>query len=195
MILYGAGGHGEVVSTILKKKISFFFDKEDGIKLLNGLKVFKYSDQLSPEEPVIITIGDNKIRKLISKNIEHKFTKIIHSTALIDTNCEVGNGSQILHRSLIQVNTIIGSHTIVNSSASIDHDCKIGNFVHIGPNSTLCGNVEIGDGTLIGAGTTIIPAVKIGKWCIIGAGSVIVNDIPDKVLAFGNPAKIIRELE
>lgn len=195
MILYGAGGHGKVVSTILDKKISFFFDKEDRNELLNDLRVVKYSEHISPYETVIVTIGDNRIRNLVSKSCKHDFSKIIHETALVDYSTTVGVGSQLLHRCVIQAGTIIGKHTIINTSASIDHDCQIGDYAHIAPNSTLCGNVEIGEGTLIGAGTTIIPGVRIGKWCVIGAGSVVVNDMPDNVLAFGNPAKIIRKNE
>jgi maltose O-acetyltransferase len=39
----------------------------------------------------------------------------------------------------------------------------------------------------------IIPEIKIGKKTIIGAGSVVTRDIPDNVVAYGNPAKVIRD--
>jgi acetyltransferase-like isoleucine patch superfamily enzyme len=46
---------------------------------------------------------------------------------------------------------------------------------------------------VIGVGTTIKDHIKIGKNCIIGAGSVVVRDIPDNVIAYGNPCKPIRD--
>ena len=64
--------------------------------------------------------------------------------------------------------------------------------MHVGPGAVLCGKVEIGEGTFVGAGSTVIPGKKIGKWSVIGAGSVVVGDIPDRVVAMGNPARVVR---
>jgi maltose O-acetyltransferase len=52
----------------------------------------------------------------------------------------------------------------------------------------------IGDGATIGMGSNILNQVKIGKNTVIGAGSVVTKDIPDNVVAYGNPCKIIRAL-
>ena len=46
---------------------------------------------------------------------------------------------------------------------------------------------------MIGAGATILPRIKIGRNVVIGAGAVVTKDIPDSVVAFGSPAKIIKE--
>lgn len=54
--------------------------------------------------------------------------------------------------------------------------------------------VEIGDNCWIGANVTICPGVKIGKNTVIGAGSVVTRDIPENVVAAGNPCKVIREI-
>lgn len=53
-------------------------------------------------------------------------------------------------------------------------------------------DVHIGENTWIGAGAQIMPGVTIGKNCVIGAGSVVTKDIPDGVLAAGNPCRVIR---
>jgi len=195
MILYGAGGHGKVVSTLCSDNLSFFFDQDFKDDKVNGFKVIGYSSDINSEESVVVSIGDNKIRRKVVRSVLHDFTKVTHMSSLINEHCEIGEGTQIMHGAIVQIGSQIGPHVIINTSASIDHDCKIGDFVHIAPNCTLCGNVEIGEGTMIGAGTTIIPGIRIGKWSIIGAGSVVVNNIPDNVIVFGNPAKIIREIE
>ncbi len=43
----------------------------------------------------------------------------------------------------------------------------------------------------IGGGTILLPGVTVGENALVGAGSVVTKDIPDRVIAFGNPAKII----
>lgn len=54
--------------------------------------------------------------------------------------------------------------------------------------------ITVGDNVWIGANTAVVAGVKIGSGVVIGAGSVVVKDIPDNVLAFGNPCKVIREI-
>jgi maltose O-acetyltransferase len=54
--------------------------------------------------------------------------------------------------------------------------------------------VHIGDNVWVGGNTVINPGVKIGDNVVIGSGSVIVKDIPDNVIAAGNPAKVIRDI-
>ena len=71
----------------------------------------------------------------------------------------------------------------------------IGSDVTVGHGSILHG-CQVGDNTLIGMGSTILNGAKIGKNCIIGAGSLVTQnkEIPDGMLAYGNPVKVIRPL-
>ena len=54
--------------------------------------------------------------------------------------------------------------------------------------------VTIGDNVWIGGNTVICPGVHIGSNVVIGAGSVVTKDIPDWVIAAGNPCKVIRKI-
>ncbi|WDF83296.1 sugar O-acetyltransferase [Lacticaseibacillus pabuli] len=54
--------------------------------------------------------------------------------------------------------------------------------------------IHIGDNTWIGGNVTVVPGVSIGKNCVIGAGAVVTKDIPDGVIAVGNPARILRKI-
>lgn len=54
--------------------------------------------------------------------------------------------------------------------------------------------IVIGDNTWIGGGSIVCPGVTIGKNVVIGAGSVVNKDIPDNVVAVGNPCRVIREI-
>ena len=54
--------------------------------------------------------------------------------------------------------------------------------------------VTIGSDCWIGGNVVICPGVTIGRGCVIGAGSVVTKDIPDNVIAAGNPRRVIREI-
>ncbi len=196
MYLYGASGHAKVIIDILLSQniqVDGLIDDNEAINELLGYPVLHNSEGLNP---VIISIGDNKIREKVSRRLTgHTFGTGIHSSAVISPNSFIGEGTVVMQGAIIQSGSTVGKHCIVNTGASVDHDCNIADFVHISPHSTLCGNATVGEGSWIGAGTTIIPGVKIGKWCIMGAGSVVTKDIPDYSLAVGNRCKIIKSLK
>lgn len=55
--------------------------------------------------------------------------------------------------------------------------------------------ISIGNNVWIGAGVSIMPGVTIGDDTVIGAGSVVTKSIPSKVVAVGNPCRVIRAIE
>jgi maltose O-acetyltransferase len=54
--------------------------------------------------------------------------------------------------------------------------------------------ITIGHDCWVGAGAIILPGVEIGARSVIGAGSVVTKDIPEGVLAVGNPCRVLREI-
>lgn len=54
--------------------------------------------------------------------------------------------------------------------------------------------ITVGDSVWIGANVTVLPGVTIGSGSVIGAGSVVNRDIPEGVIAAGNPCKVIRKI-
>lgn len=111
-------------------------------------------------------------------------------------------------------NTEIGDNFYANHNLVIldGAKVKIGNNVFIAPDCGLytAGHpfdaerrnkgyeyaypITIGSNVWIGAGTRVMPGVTIGNNVTIGAGSVVTKDIPDNVLAVGNPCRVLREL-
>lgn len=193
--LFGASGHAKVIMDIIHAQgdeIGVLYDDAPHSTEIHDKQVLKASET-NIEAPLIISIGSNKIRKLISERCSLKYAKAIYPKAQISNTVSIGDGTVIMQGAIIQADTEIGRHCIINTGASVDHECKIEDFVHISPHATLCGNVFVGEGSWIGAGSIIIPGIKIGKWCVIGAGSVVRHNIPDGVIAFGNPCKINKQ--
>lgn len=94
-------------------------------------------------------------------------------------------------------------------------DCgkvKIGDHFMCGPNVQICTaghpihwesrnsgyeygiDVTIGENVWIGGNVLVCPGVKIGNNVVIGGGSVVTKDIPDNVVAVGNPCRVLREI-
>ena len=100
----------------------------------------------------------------------------------IDIHCttKIGYGLFIGH----------GGPLIVNPTTVIGNNVNLSQFTTIGANGGRQAAV-IGDNVYIGPNVCIIDHVKIGDNATIGAGSVVTKDIPDKVTAVGNYAKVI----
>jgi sugar O-acyltransferase (sialic acid O-acetyltransferase NeuD family) len=199
MLLYGASGHAKVVrDCALANKLTvdaLFDDNTDIIKLDDISVIGIYKPEYEPGKPVIVTIGDNLIRKKIVAKVKHAFAKaLVHPSAVVSTYAKIGEGSVIMPGAILNSASEIGKHCILNTAAIVEYDCILEDFVHISPNVTLCAGTVVGEGTHIGAGATIIPGKRIGKWCVIGAGSVITQDIPDYSMVVGVPGKIIKAL-
>lgn len=199
MVLYGVGGHTNVVIDCINamdEGLFGIFDEKSDLVSLNGYDVLgEYSSDEFAQESIIISVEDNMMRKRIVAKIKHSFGKAIHPSAQVSEYAKIGDGTVIVHGSIVQSGSKVGKHVILNTSCVVDHDSTIGHFSHISPNVTICDNVNIGEGVHIGAGATIIPGITIGKWCVIGAGAVITQNLPDYSLVVGVPGKIIRKLD
>lgn len=197
MYLIGAGGHAKVVRDILDAcSIPFSGVVTDNLKEVTFMEK-KILHSMDGVDEAIICVGNNRTRKKLAEEMSQQgitFGTAIHPSVIMSKYASVDEGTVIMQGVVIQSCAKIGKHCIVNTSASIDHDNILGDFVHISPHATLCGEVEVGEGTWIGAGIVVKQCVKIGRWSVIGAGSVVVHDIPDGVLAYGNPCKVIRKL-
>jgi acetyltransferase EpsM len=196
MYLYGASGHCKVVIDIIQKSnldtIEYIIDDNPNIDVIDSIPVIlRPNNDLFIDKSLIITIGNNKIRKKIALQIATNYIVAIHPNSIIASNVSLGRGSVIMAGAILNSEVIIGEHCIINSGAVVDHDCVLLDFVHISPNVSLAGNVTIGEGTHVGIGAVIIQGVKIGNWVTIGAGAIIINDVPDYAVIVGNPGKII----
>lgn len=130
---------------------------------------------------------------------------------------EIGEGCYIeppLHTNFGGRHVHFGSHIYANFNLTLVDDTHIyvGDHTMFGPNVTVAtaghpilpelreqayqynAPVHIGKNCWIGAGTVIVPGVTIGDCVVIGAGSVVTRDIPDRVVAVGNPCRVMRPL-
>lgn len=108
----------------------------------------------------------------------------------VGRNCDFQPGVKIdeSHCCLIEIGNDV---TLAPRVMILAHDASMKR--HLG--YTKIGKVKIGNNVFIGAGTIVLPNVCIGDNSIIGAGSVITKDIPENVVASGNPARVLCSLK
>lgn len=130
--------------------------------------------------------------------------------------CRIGDGTKIGPFVEVQKNAIIGKHCKISSHTFICEGVTIEDEVFVGhgvvfindkfPRATNdSGALQsekdwkvvptlIKQGASIGSNATLLCGITVGTGSIIGAGSVVLNDVPDKVIVAGNPAKVIRRI-
>ena len=122
---------------------------------------------------------------------------------LVGEDISIGKSSSVWYNSVIRCgeneSIVIGDGTNIQDLCMIHTgtgcSVRIGNGVTVGHMSLLHG-CTIGDNTLIGMGSIVMDDAVVGNNCIVGAGSLVTGGtvIPDGHMAFGRPAKVIKEL-
>ncbi|WP_084105455.1 sugar O-acetyltransferase [Demequina sp. NBRC 110056] len=129
---------------------------------------------------------------------------------------ELGDGAYVQPPLVVDYgdNIRIGARTFVNyhltaldvAAITIGEDCQIGpNVQLLTPTHPIdpeprrakveaARPIVIEDNVWLGGGVIVCPGVTIGKDSVVGAGSVVTKDIPPRVVAAGNPARVLREI-
>jgi len=209
--IYCAGGFGKEVYDIalrINKKTScwdeiFFIDDNPDIgstyyngKLISIDKMLEDFDHNTIE--LIIATGEPVVRKKLFtklKAIDLKIATLIDPSSIISTTACVGKGVIITPFCSISSSVVIGDNVVINTNTIIGHDIKIGDHSVVSSFVNLGGASSVGDESYIGMGAQIKEGLNIGSNVIVGMGSVVFNDIPDKVIALGNPARPSRRNE
>ena len=142
----------------------------------------------------ICAIGEPEKRKQIVTKLNKigvNFHNAIHPSVVMSEFLELGQDIIICAGTTLTVNIKIGNHVVINMNCSIAHDAIIEDYCTLSPNVQINGKVHLAKGVNIGTGATFLPNISVGKWSNIGVGAVVLKDIPEKVVSFGVPARII----
>lgn len=145
----------------------------------------------------IITIGDNWTRYYVADQIQKlaphfTFVNAIHPSVIIGNNVTLGVGVVAMAGCIFNPKSSIGDFTFFATGAQVEHDCTIKDFASISAGSITGGYVTLGKYSAITLGVVVLDRVRIGENTVVGAGSLVTKDLPDHILAYGNPAKVIR---
>jgi len=123
---------------------------------------------------------------------------------IIREDCQIGDDASVWSNTVVDYGCRIGDRVKIHSNCYVAQFTEIGDGAFLAPGVTIANDLypgradsaaamsgpQIGAGAQIGVNVTILPFVRIGPGCLIGAGAVVVRDIPDGAVAFGNPARV-----
>jgi UDP-N-acetylbacillosamine N-acetyltransferase len=208
LIIWGAGGHACVVADIVRLVGAYaivgFLDDEPGRcgepfcraavlgsrEQLDGLRA-------KGVKHLIVAVGSCPAR-LVMAEIAHshgfRLTVAVHPQAIVADDAIIGAGTVIAAGAVVSPGALLGACVIVNTRASVDHECELDDGVHIGPGAHLGGRVTVGRGAWVGLGAAVRERVTVGAGALVGMGAVVVEDIPAGMVAYGVPARVVREV-
>ncbi len=206
LLIIGARGWGREVYDIALASINagadfkvkgFLDDKSDALDGYNNYPpiigpVETY--EIQSDDIFICALGDVNYKNKYAEIILNKggvFVSLIHPTAVIGKNAQMGKGCVVGAYANLSNDTTIGDFVTMSIRSGIGHDSTIGNYSHIGGNCCISGFVTIGEFVTMHPGCVMVPHRKIGNNAIIGTGSVVLSNVKPGITIFGNPAKKI----
>lgn len=203
--ILGAGGQARQVLSIARNSkpplnVRGFIDTHvKECKRLNDLPVIdEMSTSLLDKKQTIMLngMGRPNRREVIERMVDEgfRFERLIHPAASIGEFVSIGDGTVIQSGVQIMTNVELGNFLLIDLSATVGHDVTIEDYSTVSTGVNLAGGVRIGKGSWIGSGSVIVENVSIGNNTLVGAGSVVTRDIGNNKLAYGIPAKVVREI-
>ena len=203
LIIIGAGGMGRVMYDMARESIGYqtvYYIKgyiDDNIHSLDTFTgyppilgtISEYQPQ--QDDIFICSIGGGS-RKTCMESIINRggeFLTMIHNTARIGSNVQLGKGCMIGAFTTVAADAKIGDYNFIQSNMIIGHDVIIGNWNRIDSHTMLIGGITIGNENMIHSAAVINHEVQIGNNCHIGACSFVTRNVEDKWTVFGNPAR------
>ena len=147
--------------------------------------------QFTGRDRFVCAIGDARTRLRFCRGLNARrarFISLIHPSAIVGSNSEVGEGCILCPNSIITNNVRIGSFVILNAYSSVGHDAVLGDGCTLSGHADVTGGVVLGEGVFMGSHASILPRTKVGDYAVIGAGSVALKKVKSGTTVFGVPA-------
>lgn len=209
LAIYGASGLGrevlELACIINKEKRRWdslvFVDDGDVPSVVSGHKVYKYDvakEMYGDSLEFVIGIGEPLTRKTLFAKIDRdafSTPTLIHPDVYIPDSTKIGNGVVIQYGNFISCDVSIEDYVFIQPQCNIGHDDILEEGCMIAGFGNIAGGVKIGRYSYIGMSSAVKELVRIGDFSVVGMGSVVHKDIPDEMIAMGNPARPIARNE
>ena len=205
--IYGTSGVGrEVLDMALQinrnekrwTEIIFINDYRYG-ETVHDIEVHPFSYILGKYTPdsieISIAMGEPELRKLVAERVEaagYSLVSIIHPNAYLGIGAIYGPGLILREGAIISCGAVVGKNVCFQSYAILGHDGIMGDHCEISSFAAIGGNCILGNQVFIGMNSGIKEKLLIGNDVIIAMGSMVFRDIPEGMMASGNPARVFQ---
>lgn len=206
LMIYGSGSTGREIADIARL-INQSEDRWAAICFLDdvrldrehyGLDVLKMVDLKARSAPFecVIAIGEPKFRAEMHRRVtENKMAlaTIIDPSARISPTAQIGAGCIVGPGSFVSSDTIIQDNVMLEVNTIVGHDIFIGMHSVVSSCSVLGGGTRIGEQSFIGLNCSVKERTSIGRGAVVGMHSAVFHNIPDEVVALGNPCRVLKK--
>jgi sugar O-acyltransferase (sialic acid O-acetyltransferase NeuD family) len=207
LFIYCCGGFGREVAEIAHRlneahhrwdRIAFL-DDAAADHAANGADVYRLETAVerfgATQMEAVIANGEPAIREMLLERLEESgicLSTVIADAAVISSTANIGAGAVIFPQCYISSRAILGRNIAMVAGSMVGHDTVVGNNCVISGHVNIGGGCSIGDESYLGMGVQVKETTHIGKGSIVGMGSIVFADIPDDVIALGNPCRALR---
>ena len=202
LIIIGAGGMGRSLYDMACNSIGYntefaikgFLD--DNLAALEGFATYppvldKITGYIPAEDELFVcSIGGSARRKCIEEVIAKggHFLNLIHNTAFVGTNVQMGEGNVIGAFVRVACDSKIGSHNLIQNFTTIGHDCILGDFNRLDCYVMMVGGTQLQNETNIYTRAVINHNVVVEDNAHVGALSFVIRRVKNGTTVSGNPA-------
>ncbi|MEG1931463.1 MAG: NeuD/PglB/VioB family sugar acetyltransferase [Anaerovorax sp.] len=202
--IYGASGLGREIlenvqmqpNFISRWEQVFFIDDIQPDRKLCNYCVLSFEQicalYSSAQIEFIIAVGEPFLREKLYhkvKSFGYSLTTLVHPSAILTNSTILKEGVIVNAFSFVSCDVFLDCNALIQNHVSIGHDTKIGSHCVISAGDMIGGHSYVGSRTYISMGISIKDRISIGSDSILGLGSVVTQNIPDNVIAMGNPAR------
>jgi len=205
IIIIGAGRGGRFATDICdaagRNVTGFLDDINPPGTLISGRPVLGGTDRLEDiralgDHDFLISIGDIGWRRRFCCRIKRQggnLASVMHPNVYVSPYATLGDGYLIHPFTSIYAGAVLGELVMIEDHGSVGIDVVIEDNVVLAPGVTLTAQSGVGRDTFVGAGVTVTPESRIGHDCLIGAGATVTSSVPAGKVAFGVPARAVRD--
>lgn len=207
LLVYCAGGFGREVMDIAHRidcahvrweTIDFIDDMREEPSYY-GAKVFRFEAArerfgVAGMQAVIAT-GEPYVRKMLSEKLKAAgigLATLVDTSAVISETATIGSGAIVFPGCFVSSMAKLGRNMAIIAGSTIGHDTVFGDNCVVSGQVNIGGQCSIGSESYIGMGAQVKESTRIGRGSIVGMGSAVFADIPDEVIALGNPCRPMR---
>lgn len=206
-VIIGAGTYGEVYLAYLQEAgidiVGFLDDDKKyesqqvrGVPVLGPVRLLETLKESDDVRAVYCPLGNNKLRVkflMYARELGYEIPNYIHSSVIISPNVTIGKGVYILLGTTIMPHTVIKDFVMISMGVRLAHHNVLEEGVFLSTGCNFGASIHANNYAYCGISSTIMTGVReLGEDCIIGAGAVVINDVPDKAVVAGVPAKVLK---